>query len=128
MGLVWIAIALTVIATVSTKIGLVLLKRGIHAPRALVWYLGIAMLVGGMGIYMAANSIRAAPISLLQPIYASGWLLLALMSVSFLHERFQVMEWVGLSLLFTGILLLAGSVEKNQAGQAGVDLPRLRIY
>jgi drug/metabolite transporter (DMT)-like permease len=125
---VWVAIALTVLATLSTKIGLVLLKRGIDTRHALIWYLAVAMLVGGMGIYLAANSIRAAPISLLQPIYASGWLVLAVLAVSFLHERFRVVEWLGLLLLFAGILLLAASVENNQASHAGVDLPRLRIY
>jgi drug/metabolite transporter (DMT)-like permease len=126
---VWIAIALTVLATVSTKVGLVFLKKGIKPQgEGVFWYLGMGMLVGGMAVYMVANSIRAAPISLLQPIYASGWIVLAIMAVSVLHERFQALEWAGLGFLFAGVLLLGMSVEQGQAHSAAIDRSRLLAY
>jgi drug/metabolite transporter (DMT)-like permease len=150
MASVWLAIALTLVATIASKLGLVLLKKAIamrclspeptvgqtDSPAASVpaflheplWHLGMVLTIGGYGIYVLANSFRAAPISLLQPIYASGCLFMAVLAVSFLQERFHAGEWLGLALLLAGLVLLGASIEQEDQQQSAIDAARLLTF
>jgi len=116
---VWGAIALAVAGSACMNLGLVLQKRGIVRPEPQspltrttfrsrhppIWYLGMGLMVGGYGIYAAAVSARVAPISLLQPLSASGLLVVALLAVVYLNERFDAAEWLGVGILLAGVIL-----------------------
>ena len=91
----------------------------------LTWCLGMALLLGGYVVYGYALSARAAPISLLQPLSASGLLVVALLAVTYLHERFDALEWVGVALLLGGVILLGFSAENRPHWNVGVNDPRL---
>ena len=56
-------------------------------------------------------SARAAPISLLQPLSASGLLVVAFLAVVYLNERFDAWEWLGVVLLLAGVIMLGFSAE-----------------
>jgi drug/metabolite transporter (DMT)-like permease len=100
-----LAIALTLIASTCMNLGMVLQKKGVSSPGWQLsrfylspgWCWGMALLLGGYALYVLANSVRAAPISLLQPIFAFGLLVVAFMAVVYLKERFGVLEWLGVS-------------------------------
>jgi drug/metabolite transporter (DMT)-like permease len=141
MSSVWLAIVLTLVATVVNKLGLVFLKKSIESDRPSargawtavlheppLWYLGMALVIGGCGIYVLANSIRAAPISLLQPIYASGCVVLAVLAVSYLHERFHAVEWIGLGLLLAGGILLGSSIDEEGQQLSAIIPGRLLAF
>jgi drug/metabolite transporter (DMT)-like permease len=139
---VWLAISLTLIASTAMNMGLVFLKKGlVQAPaddatvsaflgrlvRSRIWCLGMAMLVGGYGLYVLANSARSAPISLLQPIFAFGLLVVALMAVVYLRERLGPFEWVGVCLQLGGVVLLAASAEETPR-QDEIRVAHLLVY
>ncbi len=102
------------------NLGLVLQKRGIVPPEAVIgrarssrlsrhtpiWYFGMALMIGGYGGYAIAVSTRVAPISLLQPLSASGLLVVALLAVVYLNERFDFSEWLGVGILLAGVISL----------------------
>jgi drug/metabolite transporter (DMT)-like permease len=137
---VWSAITLTLLASACMNLGLVLQKKGLsgrpldsHAagrrfrPEP-TWYVGMALLFGGYAVYALAMSARAAPISLLQPLSASGLLVVALMAVVYLHERFDALEWFGVILLLAGVILLGFSAENSPRWTVGVNGHRLLAF
>src|SRR5690349_557266 len=83
---IYVAIALTLIASTCMNLGLVLQKKGVveltRTPQpqrrgrvrkylsSPTWRWGMALLVVGYSLFMTATFSRAAPISLLQPIFA----------------------------------------------------------
>jgi drug/metabolite transporter (DMT)-like permease len=148
---VWEAIILTLLASAAMNVGLVLQKKGLSARPllpapgplpgpppghsrlrgfrpALTWCLGMALLMGGYVVYAWALSARAAPISLLQPLSASGLLVVALLAVTYLHERFDPLEWVGVALLLAGVILLGFSAENRPHWTVGVNDLRLAAF
>ena len=145
---VWAAITLTLVASACMNLGLVLQKKGISGRAAdssgiaggpsagqsvrfrpePTWYAGMALLFGGYAVYAWALSARAAPISLLQPLSASGLLVVALMAVVYLNERFDALEWVGVVLLLAGVILLGFSAENSPRWTVGVNGPRLVAF
>lgn len=133
---VWIAILLTLLASTCMNLGLVLQKRAASEPGwqlerfycSPIWCIGMTLLVGGYGLFILANSFRAAPISLLQPIFAFGLLVVAVLAVVYLKERFGLLEWWGVALLLTGVVLLGISAEESSRQTAAVYLSRLLLY
>jgi drug/metabolite transporter (DMT)-like permease len=141
---IYVAIALTLTASTIMNLGLVLQKKGVTEIaarpqagqrgrirkylRSGTWRWGMALLVVGYGLFMAASFARAAPISLLQPIFAFGVVVVALMAVLYLKERFGAVEWLGVVLLVAGVVLLGASAEEGRREDARVYLPYLLIY
>ncbi len=134
--IVWFAIVLTLIASTCMNLGLVLQKKAVSQPgwrlerfyHSPLWCAGMGLLVGGYGLFILANSFKAAPISLLQPIFAFGLLVVAFMAVLYLKERFGPLEWLGVVLLITGVVLLGLSAEESSRQTAAVHLSRLLLY
>jgi uncharacterized membrane protein len=139
---VWAAITLTLVASACMNLGLVLQKKGLSGrPRDSrgagrsgrfrpepTWYVGTMLLFGGYAVYAWAVSARAAPISLLQPLSASGLLVVAFMAVVYLHERFDVLEWFGVVQLLAGVILLGFSAENSPRWTVGVHGSRLFAF
>jgi uncharacterized membrane protein len=139
---VWFAIALAVTGSACMNLGLVLQKKGIdppaarsgdtstfrHSRHAPIWFLGIAMMIGGYALYAAAVSARVAPISLLQPLSASGLLVVAFLAVIYLNERFDSAEWFGVGFLLTGVILLGLSARGLQLASNGVEPTRYLAF
>lgn len=133
---VWAAIALALTASACMNLGLVLQKRGLPGlgnPTAIrpgtkarrfrhlpIWYLGMALMIGGYGLYAMAVSARVAPISLLQPLSSSGLLVVAFLAVVYLNERFNAWEWLGVAVLLAGVLLLGLSARGSQQATTGI--------
>jgi drug/metabolite transporter (DMT)-like permease len=141
---VWAAIALAVTASACMNLGLVLQKRGLpglgsstdvppgtktrrfrHLP---IWYLGMALMIGGYGLYATAVSARVAPISLLQPLSSSGLLVVAFLAVVYLNERFNAWEWLGVAVLLAGVLLLGLSARGSQQATTGIAALRYLAF
>jgi drug/metabolite transporter (DMT)-like permease len=136
---VWGAIALAVTGSACMNLGLVFQKRGIVPPKPQsseigatfrrsrhtpIWYVGLLLMVGGYGIYAAAVSARVAPISLLQPLSASGLLVVALLAVIYLNERFDPAEWLGVGILLAGVILLGLSARGPHLPSNGIETSR----
>lgn len=122
----WLAVALTLLGSGLMNLGIVLMKVGaLEVPserRARVGvvgayagspksWLGLAINFAGAGLFLAAISARAAPVSLLQPLATFGLVVNALLAVVWLRERFNRGEWLGVALLFLGVVLVGASAQ-----------------
>ena len=129
----WLAIALTLLGSALMNFGIVLMKVGaLEVPserRAQIGvvgayagsvksWLGMVINFAGAGLFVAAISARAAPISLLQPLAAFGLVVNAILAVVWLRERFNRGEWLGVALLFLGVVLVGISAQTPQTEPA----------
>jgi drug/metabolite transporter (DMT)-like permease len=73
------------------------------------WLWGCALLLGGLVCQGLALSL--APISVVQPIFASGIVLLLALSHFVLHDRLQKVEWFALVLIVVALVLLGLSID-----------------
>jgi len=139
---VWAAIALSVLATTCYQAGLVLQKiaadrmpkltlvlRQRHVFRAFLrsplWLSGIAITAAGWVCFLKA--VANAPVSIVQPALGAGLVLLALVSVLVLKEEVRFLEWLGIALMISGIVLLGVSGSKDAIGSGRLSLYGLLI-
>jgi drug/metabolite transporter (DMT)-like permease len=73
------------------------------------WLWGCALLLGGLVCQGLALSL--APISVAQPIFASGIVLLLVLSHFVLHDRLQGVEWFALATIVVALVLLGLSID-----------------
>ena len=73
------------------------------------WVLGLSLDIIGALIGLASLSIL--PISVAQPIFANGLVLLSLFSYFYLKEQLARIHWVGVVVCFCGTLLLAFTLQ-----------------
>ena len=83
------------------------------------WLWGCACLLGGLVCQGLALSL--APISVAQPIFASGIVLLLVLSHFVLHDRLQPVEWFALATIVVALVLLGLSIDTrvDHAGGPG---------
>ena len=118
-------IALAVLSAIFTGTGTVVEKVALqrlpelHARRSWEmvrtlfgsprWLIGCALLVGGLGCQGLALSL--APLSVAQPIFASGIVLLLVLSHFVLHDRLGRLEWVGVTTIVLALVVLGLSID-----------------
>jgi multidrug transporter EmrE-like cation transporter len=86
--------------------------------------LGFTLQLVGYGLFWLAISSRSAPISVLYPLSAFGVVVIACLAVFYLKERFSRMEWLGVALLLSGVVLLGSSLSASAAIPAPLDATR----
>jgi drug/metabolite transporter (DMT)-like permease len=138
----WLAVALTLVGSSLMNLGIVLMKIGaMQVPgerREQIGilrsyfathkgWLGLTLNFTGAGLFMAAISAKTAPISLLQPLATFGLVVNALLAVCCLGERFNMGEWLGVALLFLGVVMLGASAEAPTS-ESTLYLPTLHAY
>ena len=73
------------------------------------WLWGCALLLGGL--VCQGLALTLAPISVVQPIFASGIVLLLVLSHFVLHDRLRSVEWFALALIVVALVLLGMSID-----------------
>ena len=116
-----IAAASAILTGTGTVVEKIALQRlpDIHARRfgAMIrtlcassqWLWGCALLLGGLVCQGLALSL--APISVVQPIFASGIVLLLVLSHFVLHDRLRPVEWSALGVIVLALVLLGLSID-----------------
>lgn len=120
-----LALAATVLTNYSNflqKRELALLPR-IGSQKAMVtvhafmasrpWLAAQGMQIGGAWLHNIA--IAFAPLSVVQPINASGICLLVLLAVTKLHEKASAVDWMGIGCIVLGVGALSVTLVKAQA-------------
>ena len=117
----WLAVLLALVGTSLMNVGIVLMKKGAvetsaalgRPTGALAAYVrsdrawaGWGLNIGGAGLFLVALGSRSAPISFLQPLATFGLVVNALMAVFYLGEGYGLAEWLGVSLLFVGVVFV----------------------
>lgn len=120
-----VGVVLAVVAAFSFNAGFVLEKQAlarlpeIHARRSFhmlrtlasapLWLIGFAMSLFGLGCQVLALS--RAPLSVVQPILASGIVVLLLLSHFALKERLGAIEWWGIGAVIAALFLVGVSLD-----------------
>jgi drug/metabolite transporter (DMT)-like permease len=90
------------------------------------WLWGCCLLLGGLVCQGLALSL--APISVAQPIFASGIVLLLVLSHFVLHDRLRRVEWLALATIVVALVLLGLSIDTRVDHAGGpASLPYLLL-
>lgn len=131
-------VLITVASALFYNVGFVLEKRGlghlpdVHARRIVhllrsvasspAWLVGFASMLVGLALQIVALSL--VPISVVQPIFVSGIVLLLVLSHLALGEHLGRREWSGVGTVGIALLLISLSLDSrsDQAGTRGTIL------
>lgn len=114
---IYIIIFITLIAAIIVAISQILFKKGISnkkvKPSNLLKilfkskpvFIGMAFYLISLVIYLFA--LKSAPLSIVYPIFASSFIFVVIFSVLFLKERFSKYRFIGIIIIFIGIVVVA---------------------
>jgi drug/metabolite transporter (DMT)-like permease len=130
---IWFAIGLTLLSSTLMNVGIVLLKQAVAKSDRLyfvspIWNVGMTLVLVGYGLFAWACATRSAPISMLQPLFAFGLVVVALLAVFYLHERFLPTEWFGVFLLLMGVVWLGLSAPTRDEEVGKIHGPYLLVF
>lgn len=127
-------VLVSVVSAVLYNVGFVLEKHGlsdmpeVHARRlrhllttlvsSPIWVIGFCSMLAGLGLQVIALSL--APISVVQPIFVSGIVVLLVLSHVTLKERLGRREWLAIALVGVALLCISLSLDLT-SDQAGTD-------
>ena len=130
-----VGVAITIASAVLYNVGFVLEKHGlghlpeVHARRLVhlvrsvasspLWLVGFCSMLTGLGLQIIALSL--IPVSVVQPIFVSGIVLLLVLSHLALGEHLGRREWLGVAVVGAALFLLSLSLEagSDRAGTGG---------
>jgi drug/metabolite transporter (DMT)-like permease len=96
-------------------VGAIDIHHAAHVFSALgnVWViLGIFFLLGFMSSYMTALSF--ADLTFVLPATAISYVIMALLSIFWLHEHVSLQRWAGIALIVTGVGVVAGGPSRTE--------------
>jgi drug/metabolite transporter (DMT)-like permease len=73
---------------------------------------GVLFLLGFMWLYMTALSF--ADLTYVLPATALGYVMMALISIFWLHEHVSLQRWAGIVLIVSGVGLIAGGPSRTE--------------
>ena len=78
------------------------------------YYLIIGMVLYAIGGVLMIISFRGGEVSVLYPIIATSYIWVSFLSIFFLNETMNLFKWVGVFIIFSGIVLIGyGSNRKK---------------
>ena len=113
--------------SVFGSVGNALLARGMHDVGAIDIYhaghaisalanpwvfVGVLFLLGFTWLYMTALSF--ADLTFVLPATAIGYVMMALISIFWLHEHVSLQRWGGIALIVSGVGLVAGGPSRTE--------------
>jgi len=114
------SVALLLFAVVSAATGQVMLKHGMQIASARAadsggslalraatspWVL-LGLVVFGVSAVAWLAALARVPLSVAYPFYALGYIVILTASVVLLHERANVLTWVGSLMVVSGLLIV----------------------
>jgi len=114
------SVALLLFAVVSAATGQVMLKHGMQEATAKVAHSGgslalraatspwvlLGLVVFGVSAVAWLTALSRVPLSVAYPFNALGYLVILTASILILHERANVLTWVGSLLVVSGLLIV----------------------
>jgi drug/metabolite transporter (DMT)-like permease len=117
---VFAAIGNAMLARGMRDVGAIDIHHATHVFSSLAnpWViLGILFLMGFMWTYMTALSF--ADLTYVLPATAISYVIMALISIFWLHEHVSVQRWGGIALIVAGVGLVAGGPSRTEHPPAG---------
>lgn len=135
---IWIALALITLTATLWEVAVVMQKkaadrlplikgfRGILSLiRSPLWILGLVLTGLGWGIYVYA--LNFTPLSIARAITASGYVILAVLSMIFLKHRLRIVEWLAIAVVTAGVVMIGASEEAAAEKVVRLDWLKLVI-
>ena len=114
------AMSLMVFTTLLISVAQIFYKKGagilVLNLIALItnYYLIIGMVLYAIGGVLMIISFRGGEVSVLYPIIATSYIWVSFLSIFFLNETMNLFKWVGVFIIFSGIVLIGyGSNRKK---------------
>jgi drug/metabolite transporter (DMT)-like permease len=138
-----LGVVLALVTTVASNTGFVLEKGALAAlpplnarlplnlARVLLtnprWLAGFALILTGVACQLVA--LTRIPLTVAQPVFSSGIVILLLLSMTFLGERLTAHEWTGLAGITAGVVCVVASLDSrtDAAGTGGHVLRVLAV-
>ncbi|MDX1976808.1 MAG: SMR family transporter [Pseudanabaenaceae cyanobacterium bins.68] len=107
---------MVLIAAVNNAMGSLLLKKsrlvasepGILGLFLSPWFWA-GLMFYGMNVVIFAKALERLPVSVAYPVLAGvGFALIAIAGGFFFRERLEIGQWMGMGIILTGIILVAG--------------------
>jgi len=118
---VFAAIGNAMLARGMRDVGAIDIHHATHLFSSLAnpWVLlGILFLMGFMWTYMTALSF--ADLTYVLPATAISYVIMALISIFWLHEHVSVQRWGGIALIVAGVGLVAGGPSRTEHSPSGI--------
>ncbi len=135
---IWFAIALITLTAACWEVAVVMQKKaadklplikgfkGIFSLiRSPLWTLGLVLTGIGWGAYVYA--LNYTPLSIARAITASGYVILAVLSIIFLKHRLKLVEWLAIAIVTAGVIMMGASEVEGAAKVARLSWLRLVI-
>jgi drug/metabolite transporter (DMT)-like permease len=138
-----LGVVLALVTTVASNTGFVLEKGALAAlpplnarlplglARVLLtnprWLAGFVLILTGVACQLVA--LTRIPLTVAQPVFSSGIVILLLLSMTFLGERLTACEWSGLAGITAGVVCVVASLDSrtDAAGTGGHVLRVLAV-
>ena len=116
--------ALAALPPLNARLPLNLARMLLTTPR---WLAGFALILTGVGCQLVA--LTRIPLTVAQPVFSSGIVILLLLSTTFLGERLTAHEWTGLAGITAGVICVVASLDSRSdvAGTGGHVLRVLAV-
>lgn len=116
--------ALAALPPLNARLPLNLARVLLGTPR---WLAGFALILAGVGCQLVA--LTRIPLTVAQPVFSSGIVILLLLSMTFLGERLTAPEWTGLAGITAGVICVVASLDSrtDAAGTGGHVLRVLAV-
>ncbi len=107
-----LAILMVLGCSVLAAVGQIFLKMGSAGVSSnLLSWLTNTKLIIGIGLYAISTiifilALRLGDVSLLYPVIAASYVWVAILASLFLGEPFTTMRWIGMGLIFLGIVFI----------------------
>ena len=104
------AILLVVMSTLLNAVGQYFLKKGITNVTNLMQLINPYLIVGfglyGISAVVLILALKHGSLSVLYPVIAVGFIWVALMGRSLLHEQITILNWVGIGVIIIGVSII----------------------
>ena len=114
MGLMFFTTFLTSVAQIFYKRGAEILVLNLMALIT-NYNLIIGMVLYAIGGGLMIISFRGGEVSVLYPIVATSYIWVSFLSIYFLNEAMNLFKWLGVSIIFFGIVLIGYGSKKGES-------------
>jgi len=111
------AIFLMFITTGLTSFAQIFYKKGTMGDSYDFIYLGIGLLLYGVGAVIMIIALKHGEVSVLYPIIATSYIWVSLLSIHFYNEPINLLRWTGIFVIIAGIIFISLGSKKSETIQ-----------
>ena len=106
-----IAILMVLFSTILTSLGQLFYKLGANKLPNIFnnYFLMIGLIIYFTALIIFIYALKNGELSILYPIYATSYILVAILSFFILKENINLLEWIGIGFIISGVIVVSKS-------------------